>query len=225
MGFASVHDAPMKHWIFDFDGTLVDSEGFFSETFRYALSPFGIDVHGDLLERIRHKHPHRIFEDFLSDEQSRVAFARLDEATSGLIDQIPLFPGVRPLLETLHDAGVSLSIWTGRDGDSTHSILQRHGLTDAFHSVVTGTCVPNNKPSLDGLIQIQQTQSAQGDEMVMVGDHHHDMEPALQLGCLAIHARWKSRPVDLPGHLKPHARFSTVGDFHNWIKAQLKRKA
>jgi len=212
----------MKHWIFDFDGTLVDSEGFFSESFRYALAPFQIKIGKDFIERIRYKHPHRIFEDFLTQEQSQIAFQRMDEVGQGIADKIQLFPGIVEILDSLEKQGASLSIWTGRDRHSTQTILKKQGVDSLFKKIMTGTCVENNKPSHDGLLQIQNFYKAQPIEMVMVGDHYHDIEPANQLGCFSIHAQWKQTPERLPQTITARENFKSTELLHQWILKNLK---
>jgi HAD superfamily hydrolase (TIGR01549 family) len=211
----------MRHWVFDFDGTLVDSEGYFSESFRYALAPFNIRVERDFIERIRHKHPHRIFEDILTEDQSRQAFERMNEVAQGIADKISLFPGITEILEHLDRSQVSLSIWTGRDQESTQLILGKQGIGHVFKKIITGTCVENNKPSHDGLLEICQFYQAPSQEVVMVGDHHHDIEPANALGCYSIHAQWKNNPHILPPTIQPKTQFQTTQDLLNWVRENI----
>lgn len=214
----------MKHWIFDFDGTLVDSEGYFTEAFRYVLAPFSISVDRDFIEQVRHKHPHKIFEDYLTEEQSHRAFERMAEIGGAICDKVELFPGVIEIIELLEKRGESLSIWTGRDANSTLAILRKQGIESLFETIVTGTCVENNKPSLEGLQKIQKRFQAQAEDMVMIGDHPHDIEPANRLGCFAVHAQWKQNPIVLPGPLKAGAQFSTTKDFLDWLRKSLLTK-
>ena len=215
----------MRHWIFDFDGTLVESEGFFSHCLSYALGPFGVDTGQEFIERIRHKHPHNIFEDDLTPDQAFIAFERMREAGREIIDEIKIFPGLLDVLETLSSKGASLSIWTGRDRESTELILRKQGLETVFTKITTGTCVEINKPGHQGLLEIQNHHRADIDQMVMVGDHHHDIEPANLLGCLSVHARWKGLSAPLPETVKPNYQFVSTLEFHQWVKQVLRTGA
>lgn len=211
----------MKHWIFDFDGTLVNSDGIFYKALSYALEPFSVDVGNNFMEQIRHKHPHRIFEDHLSEAQAEVALQRMREIGQHLSENIEVFEGIPDLLSLLKDKAVSVSVWTGRDGASTHRILNRLGLTDYFQLIVSGTCVEVNKPGHDGLIKVQNHHQADFSEMIMVGDHHHDIEPANTLGVTSVHAEWKAQPHLLPEKTKPNLRFGSVQELQNWFLKQL----
>lgn len=212
----------MQHWIFDFDGTLVDSDGIFYKALGYALQPFQVSVGDNFMEEIRHKHPHRIFEDLLSHEQAELAMQRMREIGSELSETIRPFEGIDRVLETLEKHKVSLSIWTGRDKDSTQRILNKTKLDGFFERIISGTCVPTNKPSHDGLLELLNHHKSEPDTMVMIGDHHHDIEPANALGLVSVHAQWKKIPHALPEKIKPNFSFGSLSDFHDWIVLQLK---
>ncbi len=208
----------VKHWIFDFDGTLVDSDGYFTRCINYALEPFGRRMERDFIETIRHRHPHQIFDGYIPSEDIPHAFERLKEIGTAVAEEIQTFDGIRELIETLDRRQNTVSIWTGRDRESTLLILKKQGLADAFEKIVTGTCVPQNKPEQDGLMEIQRHYRAKAHEMVMVGDHHHDIAPANLMGCLSIHAKWKKNPHELPHSLKPTHEFYSPFELLTWIK-------
>lgn len=212
----------MKHWIFDFDGTLVDTDGNFSKTLGYALAPYGIKVDRAYIEKIRHKHPHNLFEDELTEDQAQVAYQRLAEADKSIVTEAKVFPGVLAILETIKKAGGSISIWTGRDLRSTQLILRTHNILHEFEKIISGTCVAVNKPGHDGLLELKAHHKAEAHEMVMIGDHHHDIEPANSLGLTSVLARWKKQTVSLPKNIEPNYMFGSVDDFHSWVKLQLK---
>ena len=212
----------MQYWIFDFDGTLVNSEAYFTQAMNYALKPFRIpEIDFSFMEEIRHKHPHRIFEDILSPDQELEAMERLKQYGSEVTKKVKAFPQVESILKSLKKAGKSISIWTGRDKDSTQMILDNNQIASYFDKVISGTCVQTNKPSTDGLKEILQHFSCRPQDMVMVGDHHHDIEPANLFGCISVHARWKENPVQLPLEISPHYQFDCADQFHQWLKSQL----
>ncbi|MEM7646086.1 MAG: HAD family hydrolase [Pseudomonadota bacterium] len=211
----------MRHWIFDFDGTLVDTDGIFERSLVYALEPFSVDVGPNFMEQIRHKHPYRIFEDHLDEQQAQMALERIRERGQIESQKVQAFAGIKDVLSTLDSKKVSLSIWTGRDRVSTERILANTGLNTFFKEIISGTCVPTNKPGHDGLLEIKSRKEAQPDEMVMIGDHHHDIEPANALGVTSVHARWKRTPHVLPEKIKPNYEFGSTEDFYHWVLSQI----
>ena len=213
----------MKHWIFDFDGTLVDTDGLFSDCLKHALEPFKVQVGPHFMEEIRHKHPHRIFEDLLDPDQADLAMKRMRVIGLELSKKIKAFPGIEDVLKTLESKKIPVAIWTGRDGASTKRILQQLGLHDRFARIISGTCVATNKPGHDGLIELKDHFDAVEDQMIMVGDHHHDIEPANKLGMHSVHAQWKKIPHRLPGNIKPDFSFQTTHEFHQWVISKVKQ--
>lgn len=211
----------MKYWIFDFDGTLVDSEGYFSRSLNFALEPFDISVERNFLEKIRHKHPDQIFDEILTTKQSKLALSRLKKIGHEMAQEIKLFQGVEKTLETLRAADIKLAIWTGRDRASTEMILKLNKSTHYFDTIVTGTCVEKNKPGTDGLVSVLRHFETESHEAVMVGDHHHDIEPANHLGCTSVHARWKNNLLPLPESAQPDYFFTCTDQFHTWVQQSI----
>lgn len=207
-----------QHWIFDFDGTLVNTDGFFHESLSFALKPFGIEVGSNFIEEIRHRHPMAIFDHLLPQAEAKEALKRLGEKGAELSEQIRVFDGMKEVLETLVKQGSRISIWTGRDRRSTIHILEKTKATIYFDKIVSGTCVVNNKPHTEGLEEIAKHFSKPFEELIVVGDHHHDIGPANNLGCYSVHAQWKEIPHLLPENIKPQKTFLNIGDFHEWVK-------
>ena len=140
----------MRHWIFDLDGTLVDTDQTLIRSLFYALEPFSVEVGDSFPEQVRHKHPYRIFEGLLDDFEALVALERFQQKGRELSQQVETFEGIKDILSHLQKEKLSLSVWTGRDGHSTRGILDQTGLAPFFKEVISGTCVPNNKPGPDG---------------------------------------------------------------------------
>lgn len=207
----------MRHWIFDFDGTLFETEPYFIDCLSHALEPFGIEASWAFLEEVRSEHPHRIFDKLLGPEKAPIAMARLIEAGKRMTAHVEPYPGIVEMLAELKSLTDSIHIWTGRDEASTHRILERTGCAKFFDHIVTGTCVPNNKPAPDGLHRLSQNLEAQFDQLVMVGDHHHDIVPAKELGCTTVHACWKNKPNSIES--KAHQSFDSVVSFMDWFRS------
>ena len=209
----------MTHFIFDFDGTLVDTDGLFSKCLSHALEPFDVKVSKNFMEEIRHKHPHRIFEDLLPRKLADEAMERMRTIGKNLSQRINAFDGIEDTLESLANRNIQLSIWTGRDGESAQRILKNIGLNHYFDKIVSGTCVPVNKPGLDGLQTLASHYKVKHDRFVMVGDHHHDIEPANEVGAISVLAKWKPIPQLLPADLSPDHEFDCVHRFRDWTES------
>jgi len=176
----------VKAVVFDFDGTLIDSSGHILEAFEYALSPFGITVTDQTIEMIRPRTTPNLFIDLIDRSDWPLAFERLAKITKEHLLQITLYDGMLELLEKLYQKGLLLAIWTGRDTSSAIDILKRLQLGHFFKIVVGNTCVKHNKPHPEGLLKIISDFGCNASEVVMVGDHLHDLEGAAAVGAKKV---------------------------------------
>ena len=203
--------------MFDFDGTLVDSERYFLRGLEAAMKPFGLKATRQLIEDVRARHPDELFHEILGQEKGDQAMAALKVEGKKWLKEVQPFTGVVDLLLQLRSLNVDVAIWTGRDRDSTNTILQATGIDQYVKSVVTGSCVSVNKPAKEGLVQLKDSFAKNPEEVMVVGDHSHDIRPANEIGCLSVHACWQSQPHALEEGLVPKETFHSVEEFSSWI--------
>lgn len=177
----------MKYWVFDLDGTLVDSfgpyfkilEGLLEKTLSAAEKKEFIGLH-----------PEKILGDRLSLEQTKVALEILNEKSKTDASCINAFDAIPALLQRLTGKGKRLSVWTARDLNSAKLILENLNLNQYIDCIISGDCVALRKPHPEGLIKIQNFYDCSAHEMVMVGDHEHDMEAGQSAGVFTVRASW-----------------------------------
>lgn len=187
----------MKLIVFDMDGTLIDSEGFItqtmSETFvREGLTPpsrkAGQQVIGlslpEALSRLSGLEGTAV--DALVARYREIYHARVsDEA-----QHEPLYPGARDTVLALSDRSeMLLGIATGKAMRGVTRVLALHDL--ATHFVTHQT--PDNNPSKPHPGMLHRAMSETGVEpsaTVMIGDTSFDMEMAIAAGTKAIGVSW-----------------------------------
>ena len=141
--------------LFDCDGVIADSETHWNLIDREHLSAFGVpDYDGRFKE-------HVIGKSFaLSIGFYRDAFgieADPDEMTrhrTGVAarfygEQIPIYPGVREVLEACRALDLKLALATSSVGALIRPFLVRHDIEKYFDFIVTGEQVQNGKPHPD----------------------------------------------------------------------------
>jgi len=103
---------------------------------------------------------------------------------------MPLFHGVRPLLDSLHAApGTLLGIATGKGRASLDRALEENGISGHFQTVQTPDTNPG-KPDPTMLRAAMSECGAGADETVMIGDAVLDIEMAKAAGVPAIGVSW-----------------------------------
>ena len=188
----SRHDRSMKNWVFDLDGTLVDTLDQYSEKLKRVFAYFEIPVTDEVLARARNAFDARkFFSYYLDAADIDRAYQLLQKFSLELAPKAKLFEGVWDLLNFLQSQNVQLSLWTGRDETSTRRILQNCGLDPFFNTCVTGTCVDKKKPDPEGLQKVLELTHAHHADTIMVGDHLFDIQGAKALGIKALSVSWR----------------------------------
>ncbi len=99
-------------------------------------------------------------------------------------------------------------------------MLESSGLSRFASHVVTGNCVTRAKPHPEGAKKVLEHFRRGGDETVMIGDHHHDVNGALSAGLTSVRASWNPYWKEERCELAHH-QFFKVEDFSSWMKGIL----
>ncbi len=170
-------------YLFDVDGTLLDSAEDICSAVRGVLEPTGCAVPADAaLRRYIGVHLIETFRDLLPDltpEQSDALIARyrtlyLEREHRGTT----VFPGVKEALARL---GGRKATATTKGTATTRAVLDRFGLLPHFDHV-QGTDGFPYKPAPDVLLASLRALSASPGECLMVGDSPADMEAGRRAG-------------------------------------------
>lgn len=208
-----------SHWIFDLDGTVINSSQHYELSITTILSENGIDPTTELIARAYYFfNPEEYFATVFSQERhAQLAVKRLIELNKFYADQIPAFDGIESLLVFLRSQDIEISVWTGRDVSSARQILENIGLRKYLSSCVGGTCVPKNKPAPDGLLKILNDSKRQGHEVVMIGDHQYDMLGARAAQVSGVSVSWDNKAHAGARELSD-LHFTRIQDLHEWAQ-------
>ena len=214
----------MKHWVFDLDGTIVDSLTvhfqILEKIFLKFNQPFSKKNHNELL-KVTSKTLPNYFEFQFGLENVESALEMFSDLTNAALKSIKPFTGIEELLKTLKSKGSLLAVWTARDLAATQKILQYTGLESYFSICISGCCTTQGKPHPEGLQKIANHFESDSSEMVMVGDFDSDMLGAQVFGTKAIRVLWHPS-VEYKKCEIANWQFSKVSDFQNWIDNSFK---
>lgn len=168
--------SPTDAVVFDLDGTLVDSLPLVLQAITHAIEPFGpLRPTMEIFARLGGP-PERFMPGLLNDPRDTpAALARMERFHRENHHMILPFAGVNVVLEKLRNRGVSLAIWTGRDRATTDWLLEHHGLTRYFETIVCGDDLPTHKPDPQGLREILRRLDVQAQNALFVGDADVDV--------------------------------------------------
>ena len=165
----------IKNYIFDFDGTLMDTAPVILATMRATFEELGL--------------PER------TEEECRATIGlRLEEIPKALFPErsdigsiyaetyrrlFPLynkpgvarpFPNVIETIKKLHADGHGLAIASSRSHKSLEEFVQGMGLEEAFQILIAGDDVQHGKPSPEPVLTILEKMNWKAEETLVIGD-------------------------------------------------------
>ena len=181
----------IKGFVFDLDGTLVDSLGTTFDAFNHAIVQSGGKKHTPA-EIMAHfgTGESQIFAKILDEERAESAYALSRSYMDENMGTVPLHDGIGDLLEKLKSSNIPISIFTGRSWDTTKIILTHHGLLDRFITIVANNHVTKPKPSPEGLVLALSRMKLMPHEVFFVGDSPVDIIAGKEAGSPSIAALW-----------------------------------
>ena len=185
----------IKHFIWDFDGTLVDTYPNLVRYMSLALSDFGITADPvEILEKMMENIPYAI--DYYT---KRYDLTELKERydyhySMGKVDDVQAFENVTAVLQRIQQLGGYNYIFTNR-GVTLDALLDKIQLRDNFTEIIkAGDPEFEYKPSPRPILYLMDKYGATPDNTAMVGDRKCDLESGYQAGCKTIHLLTPSVP-------------------------------
>lgn len=177
----------MKLVIFDFDGTLADTETLITQTMMKTIEAMHLEPRSP--KQIKAMIGLPLKETFtrlipMTDEMGERCAKLYQEifARDNQPGVVTLFPHVRSALQTLHDAGLTLTIATSRQRFSLVQFLQDMQIEHLFSYIVTVNDVEHAKPAPDMVIQTLEHTGIDASETMMVGDAVYDIQMGVNAG-------------------------------------------
>jgi HAD superfamily hydrolase (TIGR01509 family) len=204
--------------IFDRDGTLFNSLPVILRAFNHGIEPFTEKrpTDAEWFQAFGPSEP-EVMATFVGEKYKQLAYNRFYAYYRDHFNEIELFPGLRPLLERLHEGGAQMSIFTGGGYESTVFCLQQQKILSFFRVLVTGDRVKRPKPHPEGVLQALQGMNAAPASAAVVGDAGADVQAGKQAGTATVLVRWAAYapPFDLPS--QPDHTCLTVAEFEQLL--------
>ncbi|MCB1724146.1 MAG: HAD-IIIA family hydrolase [Gammaproteobacteria bacterium] len=210
--------------VFDWDGTLMDSEARIVTCMQRAALDAGLAVPDDadardviglgLREAIA-----KLFALHADADIECVADAYRLHWLGNDVAAAAMFDGATDLLESLHEEGHLLAVATGKSRRGLDKALQDSGLAHFFH-VTRCADEAFSKPHPQMLEDILTDLNASPLQAVVVGDTEYDMQMASNAGVAAVgvtHGVHSAERLLASGARKC---FADLRDLHRWLRAE-----
>lgn len=176
----------MTAYIWDMDGTLVDSYPAIVPAVQEVCTAYGYDFsEAEIHEAVIHTSVGAFINSITKDEEAEQMLTAFNELNDSRIDAIVPMPHARETLERLTKAGNLCFVYTHR-GVSCRTILENTGLISYFTEIVTALEGFARKPEPDAILYLMEKYGLKAENSFYVGDRSIDMEAADNAGIGSI---------------------------------------
>lgn len=188
----------IKTILFDFDGTLINT----NEIIKLTLNEISIKHTGTFLTK-------EDFDDMLGkplkDQMAQIYglsgnelelhypefFTLYRELYNSRRDDLTKeFVGIREMLETLYNKGISMGIVSSKGTDGIRHGLEKFSLSKYFNIVISKYDVKNSKPNPEGILKAMNFLNSNTENTLFVGDSRHDLLAAKNAGLPFVLVAW-----------------------------------
>ncbi len=186
----------IKHFIWDFDGTIMDTYPNIVRYLQMALRDFGKDAdYVEIMEKMAIKIPYAIqyYSELYGIPDLIEHYVKYKAGE--LNDPISLFPSVEKALSRVREIGGANYIFTNR-GNTIYGILDRVGLSGEFAEIITSADPQFKvKPAPDVILYFMEKYGGTPENTVMIGDRMCDLESGYNAGCKTMFLVTPSVPI------------------------------
>ncbi len=178
----------LRVFIFDLDGTLIDSKLDLALAVNATVAQFGFPPlpHEQVYSYIGHGAPRLVCQALGLEEND----PRVEEGLAyflryyreHMLDNTVAYPGVREGLAQLHAAGRVLTVLTNKPERISRDILRGLGLADSFRLIYGGNSFERKKPDPIGVQTILRETGESKERALVVGDSEIDVQTARNAG-------------------------------------------
>lgn len=187
----------MNCFVFDIDGTLIDTAAVDQQSFQQALREFGYHYSLEELRFSFGMSGRKSLEKLaIPPERIEPVMARWETLSRDRLHEVEVYEGIIPLLEALHAAGKRCGIVTSRTRLQLGYGFTPLGLNHYFDAIVCADDVEHPKPAPDGLVECIRRLGGSAEQAVYIGDSAYDMQCAAAAGVKSALALWGSETPD-----------------------------
>ena len=187
----------IKAILFDFDGTLADTNALIVRTFQETLAELLPERHFPMEEILSFIGPTLEQTGRLVFGDDGKAFAIAYRAVNDKYhdDMISAYPGVVDMIASLKNHGYKLAIVSSKKRDFLIRGMKCVGLYDYFDYILGGDDVDNPKPHAEPVLKAVNHYGLTPGECIMVGDNEHDIEAAGAAGVTSVGVGWAFKGI------------------------------
>lgn len=176
-------------YIFDFDGTIADTEACIVRTFQFTLEQMAWPMLS--ATDIRKGIGLALVDMFrclgMNDAEAKRACNIYREAfDDNAAGRVRLYEGVADTLHQLHAEGHTLAIASSRNTASLEALTKEFGLYNLFSHIMAADTVTHHKPHPEAVLQLLERTGYNAERAVVIGDTTFDISMGNAAGCRTV---------------------------------------
>jgi len=198
----------MKSFIFDIDGTLLDTEAMYIKSLQAILHERGMDrPYAELATTFGIPSRDALIRLKVPDVEKVLAL--WGPRTQDYRETVAVYPGVKPALRQLKNAGAQLAVMTSKQKFEYERDVVGEGLADYFTQHVIAEDVAHGKPDPDGILLAMERLHADPATTIYVGDTEYDVRASRAAHVTFGFAGWNGKQ---PNGFTPDVTFARPED-------------
>lgn len=207
---------------FDWDGTLYDSTAAITKSIQEAVRDVGGQVPTKeaasyvigmaLMQALAHAAPD-VPQEKYPELGNRYRYHYLQHQ-----NDLSLFDGVVPMLESLREGGHLLTVATGKSRRGLNEVLAMVEIKGLFDGSRTADETAG-KPHPLMLHELMAEFGVEPERVLMIGDTTHDLQMARNAGCASVGVSYGAHATEGFAELQPLYVADTVAGLHQWLLA------
>ena len=207
--------------IFDWDGTLADSEASITGAMQKAIEEFAEEPR--TLDELRNviglgldEAIVFLYPEMEKEDRQKLANRYRETYVLTSVGAANLFPKVRGTLKHFYNAGYLLAVATGKSRRGLNRSLAETGLGQFFHA---SRCADEtqSKPHPQMLLEIMELLDVEPAHTLMIGDSEYDLQMANSAGAACAAVSYGVHGIDRLLQYEPEIRLNDLGELKNWL--------
>ncbi|WP_421102260.1 pyrophosphatase PpaX [Sporosarcina psychrophila] len=212
---------PITTLLFDFDGTLLDTNELIIQTFQYVLGNHypGKYERIDILPFLGPT----LYESFdsVEPEKTEQLIEEYRAWNKSMHDELSIeFDGVSETMRLLKAAGMKMAIVSTKRKDMIMRGLELLDVEGVFDEVIAMDDVTKTKPDPEPILLALERLGANADEALMIGDNYHDIVGGQNAGVRTAGVAWSAKGEAFLQTFNPNYMLQHISELLQLVKGE-----
>lgn len=184
----------LKHYIFDLDGTLIDTEHAILKTWQYTLKEYGHEYTLDEVKVVLGVTTDIGLQRLNANVDKKYTY-KWQENYEKYSSKADFFDGAKEMLRYLKEKGCSLGAVSSRSKNEYEKFFRTFNLEEFFTTIVLEDDTKDHKPNPEPLLKYIELTGADKDSCIYIGDMPTDIQCANNAGVISGLVTWNGSGV------------------------------